>query len=103
MATIEYDVTAEEAPERLAAEIARGVSHVQVRSVEGEPLLDVPGTADPGGAARQLLDAFGEYAGGGTTFVLVLERPEGDRMAPKQGRILDEPPESPEEGEPLPH
>jgi hypothetical protein len=104
MPTQEYTVAAEDAAERVAQVLGRGdVSHVRIEDIDGETLVDVPGGADPEAVARQVLGAFGEYGGGGTTVRLVVQTVAPDEAAPPRDLILDEPPESPEAGEPLPH
>jgi hypothetical protein len=100
----EYVLSAADAVETIAQLLERDdVRRVRVEDVDGETLVEVPGTASPEGGARELMDRWQDYdAGGGSELhVIAYTGPGPDE--PAHGRILDEPPEHPEEGEPRSH
>jgi hypothetical protein len=101
----EYAVLAEDAPERVAEELAEAdVLHVSVQDLDGETILDVPGTADPEGAAQQVLDAFDEFEGGGVELHLRVETiTQDEESGPFLGRGFDDRPDTPDIGEPRSH
>lgn len=104
MPTEEYRLPVEDAIATIAELLGRDdVRTIVVEDVDGEPLVEVPGTATPGGGAHQVIEQFQEYEGGGTEVTLVVETGEPSEGIPPRGGILEEPPESPGEGEPTPH
>ncbi len=103
MATETYRVSTEDAVQTIARLLERDdVRGISVRDVDGETVVEVPGASSPEGGARELMDSWQDYAGGGAEVTIVAETglPPGE---PPPGRILEEPPEHPEEGEPRRH
>lgn len=103
MATEMYTVSTADAVEMVATLLERDdVRLVRVEDIDGEPLAEIPGTSSPEGGAKELMERWQEYDGGGTEIRLVAETgvpPD----APPHGAILEEPPEHPQEGEPRSH
>jgi len=101
-------VAAEDAPVAVSRYLGRtDVRRVFVQDLDGETILQVPGTADPSAGAQQVLDALGEAEGATTTLRVVAETdtprkgPAGiegveTAQAPHDG---DEPVDLPEAGE----
>jgi hypothetical protein len=103
MPTETYAVTAADAAETVSQLLERDdVRSIRVQDVDGETLLDVSGATWAEAGARELFDRWGDYDGGGLRVTVVAET-EAPPDEPGHGRILEEPPEHPEEGEPRPH
>jgi hypothetical protein len=100
----EYLLSAEDAVETVAQLLERDdVRGVRVEDADGETLVDVPGTASPEAGAREVMDRWHDYDTGAGSEVRVIAYTGSPPDGPGHGRILDEPPEHPEEGEPRPH
>jgi hypothetical protein len=100
MAEEEYRVSTEDAVQTIADLLERDdVRAVRVEDIDGEPLVEIPGTSVPEGGARELMDSWQEYIGGGTDVRIVADT-DLPPDVPAHGGILEEPPEHPEEGEP---
>lgn len=103
MPTETYAVSAADAVETIWRLLERDdVRSIRVEDVDGETLVEVPGAATAEAGAREMMDAWQDYEGGGGEVVVVAETGEPPNE-PGHGRILEEPPEHPEEGEPRPH
>ncbi len=103
MPTETYHVSSEDAVQTIWDLLERDdVRSVRVEDVDGETIVEVPGTSMPEGGARELMDRWQDYQGGGSEVTIVAETglPPDE---PGHGRILEEPPEHPEEGEPRRH
>jgi hypothetical protein len=103
MATELYTVTTADAVEMVSRLLERDdVRSIRVEDIDGEAQVTVPGTATPEAGARELMDAWQDYQGGGAQVHVVAETglPPDE---PIHGAILDQPPEHPEEGEPRGH
>lgn len=104
MASESYRMSTEEAVEAVARLLERDdVRWVRVEDVDGEPLVDIPGTSTPENGARELMERWQDFEPGGGIEVTVTAETGPPPDAPPHGRILDEPPEHPEEGEPRRH
>ena len=100
----EYGVSATDAAERIARLLERDdVSRITVVGDEGEPVLEVPGTADPDAGARQMLNAFDEPDGAPITLRLIVRTGGDVGVGPGPQRDHDEPLQSPDTGEPESH
>lgn len=102
MATEMYTVTAEDAVETVSRLLERDdVRSIRVEDIDGEPLVEVPGTSTSEGGARELIERWQEYQGGGSQVHIVAETGTPPDVPPHA--IHEEPPEHPEEGEPRSH
>jgi hypothetical protein len=105
MADEVYEVTTEEAVQTVADLLDRGdVRTIRVEDIDGETLVEIPGSSTSEGGVRELMDRWQDYdTGGGPTVTLHVDTAEPDELEPPHDFILEEPPEHPEEGEPRPH
>lgn len=105
-------VEAEDAPVAVSKYLGRqDVARVTVQDLEGETVLQVPGTSDPSTGAQQVLAALGEPEGGTVRLRVVAETrgvrkgPEGPEGLEADSRAdidREAPLQSPEVGEPEP-
>ncbi|HEY3317059.1 MAG TPA: hypothetical protein VGK50_01365 [Coriobacteriia bacterium] len=103
MTTETYRVSTGDAVQTIAELLERDdVRSIRVEDVDGDVVVEVPGTSTSEGGARELMERWQDYVGGGSEVTVVAETglPPDE---PAHGRILEEPPEHPEEGEPSRH